>query len=401
MTSVPDHADAVVAGGGVIGASIAYYLVRHGLSVVVLERDRIGSGASSANPGTISLATKKPGPSLRLALASGTLFETLQAELGEEIEYERCGTLVVAENEDELGFLEQLVVGQQLQGAPVRMVDSAETIGLCPLLEGGQVAGGSFCSADAQVNPFKLTYAFMMAASARGAEFVDGCRVLDVNVESGHVRGVRTELGTIKTTWLINAAGCWSPDIGRMVGVDHRVTPKRGQLMALAVPDAVPMIKVSAARQLRAKHASDAESSRPSALTFSYTYKPHSGTVLLGNTSEDAGFDLAVTTEALRWIASYAARLMPALGRYNVLRAWAGLRPHHEGGPIIGSGGGPGGYLVATGHGGDGVALSPVTGSMVAAMVTNGEAGTSIEEVLARIGVDAPVPYRGTAALST
>ena len=104
-------------------------------------------------------------------------------------------------------------------------------------------------------------------------------------------------------------------------------------------------------------------------VAFSYTARPLSGTVLLGSTNEFAGFDTRTTRQALREICTTATRLMPRLGDLNALRSWAGLRPYCAKGPMLGAGGGPRGYVTAIGHGGDGVALSPITGVYVAEFI--------------------------------
>ena len=109
---------------------------------------------------------------------------------------------------------------------------------------------------------------------------------------------------------------------------------------------------------------------------MSYLARPLSGTVLLGSTNEFVGFDTRTTREALGEISRYAKRLMPRLGRMHAVRAWAGLRPYCAQGPMLGTNGGPEGYVTAIGHGGDGVALSPITGVYVADVIASRRQGT-------------------------
>src|SRR6266516_114985 len=97
-------ADVVVVGGGAIGSAVAYYLSRAGAKVVVHERNAVGSGSSSANPGSVSMVTKSPGPALRMAQASQLLYENLSNQLGTDVEYLISGTLIVAETEFEMQF---------------------------------------------------------------------------------------------------------------------------------------------------------------------------------------------------------------------------------------------------------------------------------------------------------
>jgi sarcosine oxidase subunit beta len=380
------RADVVVVGGGAIGSAVAYYLSRAGAKVVLVERQAIGSGASGANPGAVNMITKKPGPALRLAQASQRLYPGLTEELGTDVEYLVSGTLIVAQTEFELEFCNDLAAQQEAAGVRIEVLDPDGCRALNPLLE-GPVVGGIHCPTDAHINPFKVTNGFAQAAQRRGTELLTGAAAESVEVENGRVRVVRTSRGTIDTTWLINAAGAYSPAIGQMVGVQHDVVPRRGQIMVLEAEPGLPDLKVSSASQLVAKHLmKPGEAEDPVGLAFGYTRKPRSGTVLLGSTNEFAGYDSSNSIEVLARMAAVGRRLMPALGKMQVMRTWAGLRPYSTSGPIIGRAGGPDGYLAATGHGGDGVALAPITGRYVAEMIGRDSPDLDLDDFLAAIG---------------
>ncbi|MCE2947515.1 MAG: NAD(P)/FAD-dependent oxidoreductase [bacterium] len=357
------RADVVVVGGGVVGCAVAYYLSKAGARVALVERSVVGSGASSVNPGSIAMATKKGGTVLELARASQRLHEGLSAELGTATEYAVEGNLIVAESETEIAYLEELAAGQRAVGVPVELVDEQRCRELNPLLR-GRVLSGLYCATDAHANPFKVTQGFADAARNRGAQLFTGTAVEGISVEAGHVTGLMTSRGNIEAPWVVNAAGAFAPMIGKMVGATHDVVPRRGQIVVLEATDALPGIRVSGASQLLAKHVTAPADGRPhrTPISLSYTRKPLSGTVLLGSTNEFVGYDSRNTREVVTGICECAARFMPELGRLNVLRSWAGLRPYSSKGPLLGDGGGPAGYAVATGHGGDGMALSPVTG---------------------------------------
>ena len=357
------RADVVVIGGGVVGCAVAYYLSKAGARVVLVERGVVGSGASSVNPGSIAMATKKGGTVLELARASQRLHEGLSAELGTPTEYAVEGNLIVAESETEIAYLEELAAGQRAVGVPVELVSEQRCRELNPLLR-GRVLSGLYCATDAHANPFKVTQGFADAARNRGAEIFAGTAVEGIAVESGRVTGVMTSRGSIASRWVVNAAGAFAPAIGKMVGATHDVVPRRGQIVVLEATDALPGIRVSGASQLLAKHVTAPADGRPrkTPISLSYTRKPLSGTVLLGSTNEFVGYDSRTTREVVTGICECAARFMPELGSLNVLRSWAGLRPYSSKGPLLGDGGGPAGYAVATGHGGDGMALSPISG---------------------------------------
>jgi glycine/D-amino acid oxidase-like deaminating enzyme len=383
------NADVVVVGGGAIGSSVAYYLARAGAKVAIVERNVIGSGASSANPGAVNMITKQPGPALALAQASQRLYPGLSEELGVDVEYEVTGTLIVAETEFEMEYCTGLAAQQEAAGVRVDVLGPAACHELNPLLE-GPVLGGIWCPTDAHINPFKVTSGFAVAAQRLGAEIVAHTAAEGVELEGGRVTAVRTGRGTIRTKWLVNAAGAYSAQIGRMVGAVHDVVPRRGQIMVLEATPGLSNVKVSSAKQLVAKHLTKpGEKEQKLALAFGYTRKSRSGTVLLGSTNEFVGYDASNSIEVLAQMSAYGSQLMPALKQLNVMRTWAGLRPYSASGPIIGRAGGPDGYVAATGHGGDGVALSPITGTYVAAMIERDDPDLELNEFLEAERADA------------
>lgn len=375
-------ADVVVVGGGAIGSSVAYYLAKAGAKVAIVERNAIGSGSSSANPGAVNMITKKPGPALTLAQASQRLYPGLSEELGVDVEYAISGTLIVAETDFEMKYCAQLASQQEAAGVRVEVLAPEACRELNPLLE-APILGGIYCPTDAHINPFKVTNGFATAAQRLGAEIIAHTSAEAVELEGGRVAAVRTERGTIRADWLVNAAGAYSAGIGRMVGAAHDVVPRRGQIMVLEATPGLPDLKVSSAKQLVAKHLTKPGAPEEKlALAFGYTRKPRSGTVLIGSTNEFVGYDTRNTIDVLSRMGAYTSHLMPALGKLNVMRTWAGLRPYSASGPIIGRAGGPDGYIAATGHGGDGVALSPITGTYVAAMIARDDPELELEEFL-------------------
>ena len=365
---IAERADVAIVGGGVIGCSVAYYLAKAGARVVVLDASNVGSGASSANSGGINLATKKPGVAMQLGMASQRLYGRLAAELGTNLEHHVTGKLIVAETETELAFLESLCAQQRAAGAPVEIVAAERCRQLNGLLE-GRVLGGLYCPQDAQANPFKVTQGYARAAQARGARILTGTEVRSIETTGSRVSRVQTSRGAIEARWVVNAAGARAADVGRMVGAEHDVKPWRGQVVVLEAAADYPLISVSGASQMVSKHAAANAPRDPLNLAFSYQPRPDSGTVLLGSTYEFAGHDTRTTHAGTAGICRVNARAMPRLGRACAVRSWAGLRPYSPTGPILGRAGGPEGYVVATGHGGDGMALAPVTGTYIAALI--------------------------------
>ncbi len=361
--------DIAIIGGGVIGCAAAYYLAKQGARVTIIERAAIGSGASSVNSGVISMATKKPGLALDLAMASQRLYPGLAAELGMDVEYLVLGNLIVAETETEAGFIEELAKDQTAAGVPVEIVSAQRCRELNRLLE-GRVLSGMYCPTDAQVDPFKVTQGFARAAEKLGAQIVSSTDVVSIESAHGRVRQVMTARGAVRADWVINAAGAHASAIGAMVGVTHDVKPRRGQCVILEASEDVPAVRVSSAGQLLAKHGG-APAGGGLHVPLGYTSRPVSGTVMLGSTNEFVGYDTRTTREGVAGICRSALNLMPQLSRLNAVRAWAGLRPYSPTGPLLGDGGGVAGYAVATGHGGDGVALAPISGLYIAKYIAS------------------------------
>jgi glycine/D-amino acid oxidase-like deaminating enzyme len=374
--------DVAVIGGGVIGCAVAYYTAKQGARVIVIEREAVGAGASSANAGSINMSTKRERAILALGMASQRLYESLSKELGCDVEYTVVGKLIVAEREAEVAFLEELATTQRAAGAPVEIVSSERCRQLNPLLEGAVLAG-LYCPTDAQANPFRVTQGYARAAQNRGVRFLTKAEVNAIDLEGRRIAAVSTTQGRVRTKWVVNAAGAYAAHIGSMAGVRHEVIPKRGQLVVLEAAEALPTLGVSGATMLLSKHGvGGAAAPDPLNLAFYYSSRPRSGTVLLGSTNELAGFDARVTAGALARICDCALRVMPRLERSSVLRSWAGLRPYSACGPLLGRVPGPEGYAVATGHGGDGMALAPITGAYVSALIARDGGPYELDEFL-------------------
>jgi len=373
----PSQTDVVVIGAGIIGSSIAYHLARYKLRVTVLERGDIASGSSGACDGLVFLQSKKPGIHLQLAMESRRRFDLLARQLPVPIEYKETGGMVVIEIEDELSAMQQFVKDQQEIGLDVSLINRDQARKLEPHLS-EHILGATHSLLDGQVNPISLTLGFALGAKALGARVITGAGVHGINTTAGRVSSLETDAGRFETDIVINAAGIHAPEIGALVGLDIPIKPRRGQII---VTEACPTILkhcMISAKYIAAKFNPEIAAGSGEGISIEQT---ENGNFLLGSTREFVGFDKRTTTDGLHRIAAKTAGIIPALKQVNVIRAFAGLRPYTPDGlPILGPVDDVSGFFMAAGHEGDGIALSPITGELIAQMIAKGKSDISLDD---------------------
>ncbi len=359
-------ADVVIVGAGVIGAAIAFHLTRRGVRPLLIEKEDPAAGSSGACDGLILLQSKKPGLHLELALESRRRFEELAAELGAEIEFRTTGGLCLIEDEAELAAMRRSVAEQRACGLAVELIAGEEVRRREPLVS-ERILAAAFSPRDAQVNPYALTFALLRAARAKGARLVGGEPVVGIQIASGRVQAVRTPRRRIAAPIVVNAAGAHAPEIGRLAGLEVPITPRRGQLLVTAARPPLLRHGLISARYIAAKF--NPELARSGEMGFALE-QAESGNLLIGSTREFAGYDRRTSFQGIRAVARRILPVFPALASIPVIRTFAGLRPYTPDGlPILGPVASVGGFLMAAGHEGDGIALSAITGELLAAHI--------------------------------
>ncbi len=366
--AVGQGSDVVVVGGGIRGLCIAYYLARSRVSVTLVEKGFLGSGASSANAGLVNVSQKVPGHYTLFSLLSADMYPEFVAELDADVDYQRDGYLRVAETEADVeDIIERAQRQSRVPGVEVEILDARRARTLEPALS-STIAAASFCAQDGNVDPLKLVRAVGRAARRHGARILHHREVTGIRLEGGRAAAVVTREGEIAADVVVDAAGIFVPDVARMVGVQVPILPQRGQMFQLEALPPLLHRPVQALRQLR------------------------SGTTMLGTTNEFVGHDRRVTYEAGAGIVARARRLVPALAGARVIRGWAGLRPMAPDGlPIYDAVAEVPGFFVAVGH--SGITLAPITGQVFLDLISKGRTDLPIAPYSLRRFTDADLEW--------
>jgi glycine/D-amino acid oxidase-like deaminating enzyme len=375
-------ADVVVIGGGVSGAAIARELARRGVRTALVERGEIGSGTTGLGGGGIILQTKRPGPHLTLGLRSARLLREMAPELG-AIGYAMHGALVLLPTAEAARTLEPFLATQRAAGLPVTVLSRADVRELEPALTGAY-AGATYLPpmadgiTDAHVDPTSLARAYAQAATDAGATLYTGTTVTAMRTTAGRVTSVVTDRGEIACGIVVNAAGVWAPRVAAMIGVDVPITPRRGQWLRTIPGDTLMVHRpILEAAYLLAKFdpAYGVQSPDPFLrMGGALTLMPRlDGSTFVGNSRESAGYDTTPDRVITDAILAHATAFMPSLAGAPIATRGAGLRPATPDGlPILGPVDGVEGFIMAAGHEGDGVALSAITGHLIADAITTG-----------------------------
>ncbi len=370
--------DVAVIGGGIIGSSVAYWLTRLNLKVTLLEAGEIGGGASGACDGFLSVQSKEPGPLMQMARASLRLIQDLHESLGPDLEYEACGGMLLARKGKDLQLLEQLIERASAHAVHVRLLDPSAARALEPALH-PDIVGATLCEMEAEVNPLGLTRALARAAARQGAAIIEHC-------PAGHLAQVdgswviRTPRGVLRVPRLVCCAGAWSANVCEPLGISIPVTPLKGQILVTETTGPIISRILAGAEYVTSKHAEASVPGHHQPISGFTAEQTRSGNLLLGSTREESGFDVSTTPQAVREIVAHARAYLPALERLHIIRSFAGLRPQSRDGlPLLGEVAGFPGFYLATGHGGDGIALSLRSGQLLASSF----AGDAVSDELA------------------
>ncbi|MCB1540927.1 MAG: GcvT family protein [Rhodoblastus sp.] len=219
MTTLPQHTRAIIIGGGVIGCSVAYHLTKLGWrDVVLLERKRLTSGTTWHAAGLIAHLRATLNMTL-LAKYSGELYEKLEAETDVATGFRRNGAFTIALTQSRFEELRRLASMAKPFGIEVESASAADVAARHPLVATDDLVGAIWMPQDGQADPSNIALALAKGARLRGAEIFENVAVTGITTAKGRATGVITEAGPIAADVVVNCAGLWAREVGRMAGV--------------------------------------------------------------------------------------------------------------------------------------------------------------------------------------
>lgn len=379
--------DVVVIGGGVIGTSTAYQLSEKGYKVALVDMNDLASGTSSHCDAVALICDKKPGIDTLMGHTSIQLFKEFAEKFSYDFEFTQRGSLYVCETEQEYAHAEEYAKAQQDDGYDMRMLNMQEMKEREPFLA-DDLVGGIWTEEDSSMNPYLLCFAFVQEGKKHGLDVYPYSQVKDIVLDKdGAVEKVVTTKGELLTKRVVNCAGVWASDIGKMVGIDIPIKPRKGLILVTERTIKVCNQKVHEYGYMLSKfediNFTRNVSERVEKYNVAFALEPtEAGNYLLGGNRLLTGMDIRTEYEATMAIAERGVRFFPILKDINCIRVYAGVRPYVEDHlPIVSEVEGIPGFYIAAGHEGDGISMSPVTGRFITQLISGEETDFDIREL--------------------
>lgn len=351
-----ERADALIIGGGVIGASIAYHLTRRGLKPVVFERDLLGSGNTGRSAGGIR-AQFTTEINIKLSLYSIAFYERFRELLGADAEFHQVGYLFLAVTPEQLRHFKERVAFQKKLGVEVSLLTPEEVASGWPFLRTDDVTGATYSAKDGFAGPYEVTIAFANAARQGGATIHEQAEVTEILADRGRIQGLKTSVGDFSSDVVVAACGPAVPAMVKPLGIEVPVVPYRRHLYMTEtfpeIPEGIPFIIDSG--------------------TGLY-FRKETGGIMLGmvDKSDPPTFSMNVDDGYLEKLVEAALLRVPLLEKANILNGWAGLydtTPDHH--AIVGPVDEVKGLYLTVGFSGHGFMHSPAIGAAVSEMIVD------------------------------
>ena len=352
-----DSAETVIIGGGIMGLGIAYQLAKRGRSnVAVLESSYLASGASGRNGGGVRMQWSTE-MNIQLMQQSIALCRDFASEMGINIWLRQGGYLFLARTPEERTRMERNVALQNRCGVPTRMLEPRELLRIVPELNLDGLLCGCFNPRDGVVFPWPFLWGYANRAVALGVKLHTYTKVVGIDPLPSGGFLVHTSKGNIRADRIINAAGAWSPQVAKLVGITLPNHPHRHEILSTEPlkPFLKPLVSLLS-----------------TGLYFSQSMR---GEIVGGITVPDdsQGIQLGSRLLFLEKIAAELVALMPRLAGVKVVRQWAGpydVSP--DGYPILGTPDSVPGFYLACGFVGHGFMMAPVMANLYADLLCGG-----------------------------
>lgn len=359
---LPNTADIVIIGGGVMGASAAYHLAQRGVkNIVLLEKEKyFGTGATGRCAGGVRYQFSTE-INVKLSIESLPMIERFKEEIGQDVSYRQCGYLLVATNEQDAATFKRNVELQNRLGVSTQLLSGDDVRKRLPLMKFEDAIAGTFNQKDGTVDPNGVVMGYVNAAQKMGVKAIENAEVTGITVSGGEIKEVQTNLGTIQTRMVLNAAGPWSGLIGEMAGVPLPIVPLRRQMFTTnplrEVPEDFPFV-IDFARSL-------------------YFHREGEGLLIgMSNQNEKPGFDQNVDEDFELVNLEAAIERMPLVEKASRASHWAGLyEVTPDAHPIYG-GSDVKGFYICTGFSGHGFMHGPVSGKLMTEYMLDGKYST-------------------------
>lgn len=344
--------DVIIVGGGAVGNGIAYHLSEAKADgILLIDQGYPLSGTTGSTQAWVWVHSKTPSWYGEFSMYSAELYAYLHRKIG-DIEYARTGGISPLFAESDREHAKKLAESQAQVGIKIDVLNREEALAREPALS-PRIIGATYSNIDGNVNPMRLVDQYMRAAKQNGVTYEYYNKVTGIEKKQGAFI-VTARRGTFRCKHLVLSSGVWSNEVGKLLGLDIPIRPVRGQV--LITEPLAPLLK----------H------------TLSGIRQAGNGEVLIGYSKEEAGFDRRTTLDVVVETAHFGIKLVPALAKARIVRAFAGLRAMPKDDlPILGKVPGIEHLYIAATH--SGVTLSPLIGTLMTELITAGETSLPID----------------------
>jgi sarcosine oxidase, subunit beta len=360
--NLPSTADIVIIGGGVMGASAAYHLAKCGVkNIVLLEKEEFfGTGATGRCAGGVRYQFSTD-INVKLSIESLPMIERFKEEIGQDVNYRKCGYLLIATNEQDAATFRHNVEMQNSLGVQTELLSGDEVRSRLPWMKFDDALVGTWNPQDGLVDPNSVVAGYVSAAQKLSVKALTNAEVTGIRLSGDQIAAVETNQGVIQTRMVLDAAGPWAGLIGQMAGVEIPIIPLRRQWFTTnalkEIPEDFPFV-IDFAQSL-------------------YFHREAEGLLIgMSNQDEKPGFDQNVDEEFEFANLDAAIERMPLLERASRASHWAGLyEVTPDAHPIFG-GCELKGFTICAGFSGHGFMHGPVAGKLMTEYIVDGQFST-------------------------